>query len=25
MNQQQFQQAAGISAGLSARWFPHIG
>ncbi|EFT9355687.1 glycoside hydrolase family 19 protein, partial [Salmonella enterica] len=24
MNQQQFQQAAGISAGLSARWFPHI-
>ncbi|ECY5603921.1 glycoside hydrolase family 19 protein, partial [Salmonella enterica subsp. enterica serovar Enteritidis] len=22
MNQQQFQQAAGISAGLSARWFP---
>ncbi|ECE0699859.1 glycoside hydrolase family 19 protein [Salmonella enterica subsp. houtenae] len=25
MNQSQFQQAAGISAGLSARWFPHIG
>ncbi|EIV2968261.1 glycoside hydrolase family 19 protein [Cronobacter sakazakii] len=24
MNQQQFQQAAGISAGLTARWFPHI-
>ncbi|HFL6486768.1 TPA: glycoside hydrolase family 19 protein [Salmonella enterica] len=24
MNQQQFQQAAGISAGLSARWYPHI-
>ncbi|EKS3671609.1 glycoside hydrolase family 19 protein [Salmonella enterica] len=24
MNQQQFQQAAGISAGFSARWFPHI-
>lgn len=24
MNQSQFQQAAGISAGLSARWFPHI-
>lgn len=24
MNQQQFQQAAGISAGLAARWFPHI-
>ncbi|HGL4160638.1 TPA: glycoside hydrolase family 19 protein, partial [Citrobacter koseri] len=23
MNQSQFQQAAGISAGLSARWFPH--
>ncbi|EAY4884835.1 glycoside hydrolase family 19 protein, partial [Salmonella enterica] len=22
MNQQQFQQAAGISAGLSARWYP---
>ncbi|EBK7704481.1 glycoside hydrolase family 19 protein, partial [Salmonella enterica] len=25
MNESQFQQAAGISAGLSARWFPHIG
>ncbi|MDK1013931.1 glycoside hydrolase family 19 protein [Cronobacter sakazakii] len=25
MNQQQFQQAAGLSAGLAARWFPHIG
>lgn len=24
MNQQQFQQAAGISAGLAARWFPSI-
>ncbi|WP_218452315.1 glycoside hydrolase family 19 protein [Salmonella enterica] len=24
MNKSQFQQAAGISAGLSARWFPHI-
>ena len=24
MNQQQFQKAAGISAGLAARWFPHI-
>ncbi len=24
MNQSQFMQAAGISAGLSARWFPHI-
>ncbi|MBJ9137987.1 glycoside hydrolase family 19 protein [Citrobacter farmeri] len=24
MNQQQFQQAAGISAGLAARWFSHI-
>ncbi len=24
MNQSQFQQAAGISAGLSARWFPHL-
>ncbi|MBW3154043.1 glycoside hydrolase family 19 protein, partial [Salmonella enterica subsp. enterica serovar Javiana] len=24
MGQQQFQQAAGISAGLTARWFPHI-
>ncbi|CDZ82738.1 Chitinase class I [Citrobacter koseri] len=24
MNQSQFQKAAGISAGLSARWFPHI-
>lgn len=24
MNESQFQQAAGISAGLSARWFPHI-
>lgn len=24
MNQQQFQMAASISAGLSARWFPHI-
>ncbi|HGL4163400.1 TPA: glycoside hydrolase family 19 protein, partial [Citrobacter koseri] len=23
MNQQQFQQAAGISAELAARWFPH--
>ncbi|EBY9608880.1 glycoside hydrolase family 19 protein, partial [Salmonella enterica subsp. enterica] len=22
MNQQQFQQAAGISAELSARWYP---
>ena len=24
MNQQQFQQAAGISVGLAARWFQHI-
>ncbi|HBR1452160.1 TPA: glycoside hydrolase family 19 protein [Klebsiella quasipneumoniae subsp. similipneumoniae] len=24
MNQTQFQRAAGISAGLAARWFPHI-
>ncbi|SAA75659.1 lytic enzyme [Enterobacter hormaechei] len=24
MNQSQFQKAAGISAGLAARWFPHI-
>ncbi|PGG22503.1 glycoside hydrolase family 19 protein, partial [Escherichia coli] len=24
MNQSQFQQAAVISAGLAARWFPHI-
>lgn len=24
MNQSQFQRAAGISAGLAARWFPHI-
>lgn len=24
MNQSQFQQAAGISAGLAARWFQHI-
>ncbi|EKR0128556.1 glycoside hydrolase family 19 protein [Salmonella enterica] len=24
MNESQFQQAAGISAGLAARWFPHI-
>ena len=24
MNQQLFQKAAGISAGLAARWFPHI-
>ncbi|HGP2369716.1 TPA: glycoside hydrolase family 19 protein [Salmonella enterica] len=24
MNESQFQQAAGISAGLSARWYPHI-
>ena len=24
MNQSQFQQAAGISADVSARWFPHI-
>ena len=24
MDQTQFQQAAGISAGLAARWFPHI-
>lgn len=24
MNQQQFQKAAGLSAGLVARWFPHI-
>ncbi|EDR8209461.1 glycoside hydrolase family 19 protein, partial [Salmonella enterica subsp. enterica serovar Weltevreden] len=24
MNQQQFQQAAGISAELSASWYPHI-
>jgi len=24
MKQSQFQQAAGISAGLAARWFPHI-
>lgn len=24
MNQSQFQLAAGISAGLAARWFPHI-
>ncbi|HGF0672548.1 TPA: glycoside hydrolase family 19 protein, partial [Klebsiella pneumoniae] len=23
MNQTQFQKAAGISAGLAARWFPH--
>ncbi|HGF0671756.1 TPA: glycoside hydrolase family 19 protein, partial [Klebsiella pneumoniae] len=23
MNQSQFQKAAGISAGLAARWFPH--
>ncbi|MEN8608728.1 glycoside hydrolase family 19 protein, partial [Enterobacter hormaechei subsp. xiangfangensis] len=22
MNQSQFQKAAGISAGLAARWFP---
>ncbi|EAA3655993.1 glycoside hydrolase family 19 protein, partial [Salmonella enterica subsp. enterica serovar Saintpaul] len=22
MNESQFQQAAGISAGLSARWYP---
>ncbi|ADU69450.1 glycoside hydrolase family 19 protein [Pantoea sp. At-9b] len=24
MNQTQFQQAAGLSAGLAARWFPHL-
>lgn len=24
MNQSQFQKAAGVSAGLAARWFPHI-
>ena len=24
MNQTQFQQAAGISAGLAAQWYPHI-
>ncbi|MEH4266832.1 glycoside hydrolase family 19 protein [Klebsiella aerogenes] len=24
MNQSQFQKAAGIGAGLTARWFPHI-
>ncbi|EAB7628008.1 glycoside hydrolase family 19 protein, partial [Salmonella enterica subsp. enterica serovar Weltevreden] len=24
MNESQFQQAACISAGLSARWYPHI-
>ncbi|EKN8798195.1 TPA: glycoside hydrolase family 19 protein, partial [Salmonella enterica] len=24
MNESQFQQAAGISARLSARWYPHI-
>ncbi|WP_029591901.1 glycoside hydrolase family 19 protein [Franconibacter pulveris] len=24
MNQPQFQKAAGLSAGLAARWFPHI-
>lgn len=24
MNQSQFQQAAGVSAGLATRWFPHI-
>ncbi|HDX8968497.1 TPA: glycoside hydrolase family 19 protein [Klebsiella oxytoca] len=24
MNQSKFQQAAGISAGLAARWYPHI-
>ena len=24
MNLQQFQKAAGISAGLAARWFSHI-
>ncbi|EOV9708299.1 glycoside hydrolase family 19 protein [Cronobacter malonaticus] len=24
MNKQQFQQAAGLSASLAARWFPHI-
>lgn len=24
MNQSQFQKAAGISAGLAARWYPHI-
>lgn len=24
MNQSQFQQAAGISGGLAARWYPHI-
>lgn len=24
MNKTQFQQAAGLSAGLAARWFPHI-
>ena len=24
MNQSQFQQAAGISASLAARWFPHV-
>ncbi|MFW8253906.1 glycoside hydrolase family 19 protein, partial [Klebsiella pneumoniae] len=24
MNQSQFQRAAGISAELAARWYPHI-
>ncbi|MFP4889142.1 glycoside hydrolase family 19 protein, partial [Enterobacter hormaechei] len=24
MDKAQFQKAAGISAGLAARWFPHI-
>ncbi|QIM43951.1 glycoside hydrolase family 19 protein [Leclercia adecarboxylata] len=24
MNQQQFEKAAGVSAGLAARWYPHI-
>ncbi|WP_253378517.1 glycoside hydrolase family 19 protein [unidentified bacterial endosymbiont] len=24
MNQKQFQKAAGISAGIASRWFPHI-
>ena len=24
MNLQQFQKAAGLSAGLASRWFPHI-
>ncbi|EAQ9999383.1 glycoside hydrolase family 19 protein, partial [Salmonella enterica subsp. enterica serovar Schwarzengrund] len=24
MNESQFQQAAGISAELAARWYPHI-